>query len=354
MGKRIYTHIGIAKTGTTALQQFFMLNRRLLKRKGLLYPTLGLVNLAHHKFAWGFGYGEKTVMQKENGVGWKKLSDISNRFSGDILISSEALHSVFCNPKHSEEIRDSIINNGNIIKVIIYLRRQDHLSESRYFNTVKNGKTSEEPLAWCLKKNYHYDRQLKTLSRIFGKENIIVRVYEKSQFFQGTIYSDFLNCVGINWSNEFKIPEGNPNPSLSRGTVKILQLANSFDLEPWNRRIIYDNIIDILRNSETEGIFVEKKILSPQDRIEIMKRYKSGNEAVAQDYLGREDGRLFHEALPDADEPWQPYQEVSAEAVMNISIKLLKRLLDNHRPIMKIRKKLRKKMIKADAFQMGN
>jgi hypothetical protein len=39
MTKTIYLHIGIPKTGTTAIQNFFFQKREDLKNYGLLYPN---------------------------------------------------------------------------------------------------------------------------------------------------------------------------------------------------------------------------------------------------------------------------------------------------------------------------
>lgn len=38
MKNSIYLHIGTHKTGTSAIQDFLLLNRKLLARKGVLYP----------------------------------------------------------------------------------------------------------------------------------------------------------------------------------------------------------------------------------------------------------------------------------------------------------------------------
>ena len=39
--KTLYLHIGMGKTGTTALQVFFSGNRKAMEKQGIAYPSLG-------------------------------------------------------------------------------------------------------------------------------------------------------------------------------------------------------------------------------------------------------------------------------------------------------------------------
>ncbi|NCV83685.1 MAG: hypothetical protein EBW41_03180 [Actinobacteria bacterium] len=48
--KRLIIHPGFHKSGTTALQESFALNRPLLRENGIFYPPIG--SKAHHRVAW--------------------------------------------------------------------------------------------------------------------------------------------------------------------------------------------------------------------------------------------------------------------------------------------------------------
>ncbi len=48
MKKKLYLHIGMGKTGTTALQHFFWENRKALASRDICYPNLGVQSEAHH------------------------------------------------------------------------------------------------------------------------------------------------------------------------------------------------------------------------------------------------------------------------------------------------------------------
>src|SRR5690554_3774829 len=46
--KTLYLHIGLGKTGTTALQEFFWANRSQLAKRGIDYPDYCVIAGAHH------------------------------------------------------------------------------------------------------------------------------------------------------------------------------------------------------------------------------------------------------------------------------------------------------------------
>ena len=73
------------------------------------------------------------------------------------------------------------------------------------------------------------------------------------------------------------------------------------------------------QDSNTTQAFAGYAILSPQERVEILRRYKSGNLKVAQNYLKREDGRLFYEPWPDVEKSFEPYPGLSEATVRNIT-----------------------------------
>jgi len=53
--KTVFLHIGIAKTGTTSIQQMLTDNREILRQQGYFYPALS--GLASHYVAYYFGFG---------------------------------------------------------------------------------------------------------------------------------------------------------------------------------------------------------------------------------------------------------------------------------------------------------
>lgn len=90
MSRRVYLHVGIAKTGTTYLQRTLFANRALLERHGTRYPGPGLgahffgsLDLRGATFQ-GHSY------RRSKGA-WGRLVAQANAFTGNTLISHETL-----------------------------------------------------------------------------------------------------------------------------------------------------------------------------------------------------------------------------------------------------------------------
>ncbi|MBW3019708.1 sulfotransferase family protein [Candidatus Woesearchaeota archaeon] len=63
-------------------------------------------------------------------------------------------------------------------------------------------------------------------------------------------------------------------------------------------------------------------VFSPELRQEVFNHFQAENVCIAREYLGRKDGQLFYEPLPDLNESWEPYPEPSAEQIAALAIKI--------------------------------
>ena len=135
----LYIHAGYPKTGTTSIQQYFLENRLLLQHYGILYPTVGLHGPGHVKFA--ISYLPKRYKERQRQANLL-CEDIDRFDTRDVLLTEldktwPSSHTVLI----TTESRLAIDNSGVEqliqtyqpsfdIKVIIFLRRQDHYAES--------------------------------------------------------------------------------------------------------------------------------------------------------------------------------------------------------------------------------
>ena len=60
--------------------------------------------------------------------------------------------------------------------------------------------------------------------------------------------------------------------------------------------------------------------LSPARRRELLATFAPGNAAIAREFCGRRDERLFEEGQPDGDQHWSPYEGLTAERATAISL----------------------------------
>ena len=69
--------------------------------------------------------------------------------------------------------------------------------------------------------------QLEKIAEVTGRENIIVRIFDRKKF-KGkdhTIFSDFLEAIGVDYTDDFKITEEEANRSLTGNSQEILHPA---------------------------------------------------------------------------------------------------------------------------------
>jgi hypothetical protein len=329
--KNIYLHIGIGKTGTTAIQNFLYLNRSKFKKLGFVYPMVGIENKAHHYLGngWGIGWMTEKQLSKVNIPKlWAKIRKNFLKGKKNFIISAETLSRVFqTKPEAMKQVKDEYLKDCSI-KIIVYLRRQDLHAQSWQNQRIKVGWTSEKlnpetPLPGV----YQYHRYLLSIANIFGKENIIVRPFEKCQFRGGTIFSDFLQCIGLDINEySFEFPQTNPNPRLNRDTMEILRISNSIE-RPWEQKYQFNLVMqELLKDDDNERIFHEQGLLTYEESNAILSRFEESNQKTAIEFLRRDNGILFKEPIKAKSERIKAYPGLDQKIVVKAMIKLFERL----------------------------
>ncbi|MBA2573750.1 MAG: hypothetical protein H0V02_03035 [Nocardioidaceae bacterium] len=87
MSHTVFLHVGVAKTGTTYLQRNLQLNRKRLRKHGVLYP--GASNAGHFFASLDLqGRSLRHAPAKIDGA-WSRLVEEANAWSGSTIISHE-------------------------------------------------------------------------------------------------------------------------------------------------------------------------------------------------------------------------------------------------------------------------
>ena len=169
-------------------------------------------------------------------------------------------------------------------------------------NTIKENYFYESVEAlWQIKKEeVDYKARLDWLSRMFGKENVIVRVYEKGQFegARGDITSDFLEACGMESDWKDAILPGHVNERISND---VLGLKHMFNREYFAGKEgdIFDScgflVQKYFREVQIKGDETKKGYISIEDRKRILEKVEQENRSIAKEYLGRDDGILFYD-----------------------------------------------------------
>jgi hypothetical protein len=291
---RIILHIGLYKTGTTAVQKFFTRNRSVLVQKGVLYPESFTKFDAHHPLPWALGVGhrDKDASVRPEEVARSILQEADLAGADTVILSSEE----FINLEAAERLQKlKRLFDGHAIEIIIYLRRQDSLLLSSYGQHVRmytirfSGTISDFLLKhsnFLIK--YNYWGMLQRWANVFGSEAMRVKLYDQATFPEGNIVGDFADTLGIGLAGCDVRKASGINRNLSDLGLEVLRRLNAMPLDEKT----HHRLIRLLDESPLQGDG-EYQLLSRRNRQELMAQFAQSNARVARHWLGRDDGILF-------------------------------------------------------------
>lgn len=190
------------------------------------------------------------------------------------------------------------------VKVVFTLRRQDLWLESWYQQNIKwqwdpalKHSTLDDFMA--RREEFHwveYERYVRHLEEVFGRENVILNIYEKQQMPEGPIQA-FCDSIGLTPSEEFVQPE-RINSSFSPLISEFMRNLPLDEASDAYRAVLEKSCAGINKTLYPNGH--GSALLLPYDqRVALMKHYKKGNRALARRYFDRDD--LFLDPLPAPD-----------------------------------------------------
>ena len=316
--KTLFLHIGMMKTGTTAIQRFLSLNQDKLLEQGIIYRHMPYEYPSAHRDRNGHFlvkklYDSEGNFQKEKFHERRRegLELVASWFEeGDtVILSDEVIWNVLSRKKRNflPKLVNFAREHDFTVKVIVYLRRQDEFVDSLYRQWIKMGHTSLDwpaflediPNKICL----DYEKGLKKIEKSVGEENLIVRRYEKGKLMgaEQSIYSDFMSVVGVTQIEEFERPEKEDiNPSIPLEFAEIKRLLNCLlESEENFGKIGEDprentvNLIfkDALNRCVKSWEHPSESFFHESTRAEFMGAHYAGNCRVAVKYF--QDDRLF-------------------------------------------------------------
>ncbi|MFZ9736627.1 MAG: hypothetical protein ACO3EZ_01290 [Prochlorotrichaceae cyanobacterium] len=304
--KIIYLHIGIHKTGTTFLQNVLSKNRIKLLENGYYYPTSAIPNSSfpgHHFLPRTLSqYQDKfdtiSTKKKASIEVWGKLLDEINdqETSRSIVISSED----FCLLSSDEILKLKNYLNGFAVTVIIYLRRQDEFLLSLYSELVKKGYYKSIDVAFHeYSERLNYNKLLNRWASIFGKNNLRIGIYQKSQ----CLLSDFFKKINLEIKlEELQLHDMQYNQIINGKTLKVIRFLNTifiyYLLVP--NKICQKMYMKRLQSSRSQKLIamipdglLNHQILSQSIKEYTLERSQDINEQVAKEYFSITDHNLF-------------------------------------------------------------
>lgn len=299
--KTVYLHIGTPKTATSSIQNLCLVNREELHKYGFSYEKSpfdypGVNSRRNAHFLVGPRKIERLIPGKEEEyrkqlrTGFSMVHEQFEKYDHVILTDENLWWSVnYGSWNGLKLLTEDASRNGYNVKVLVYLRRQDDYLISRWNQLIKERRISES-LPLHLRKVLsgepllvNYDESLDRIAKIVGKENIIVRRFERSSWVNGSVYDDFKDAIGLG-DAFLKIPEQNENMSLKNNFVEFQRMVNRMD--GLSQKEKDDISICLRRASNRAKESHPTSMLSAQERMELLAKFDEGNERVADEYIG--------------------------------------------------------------------
>lgn len=326
----IFIHAGTPKTGTSAIQFFCNKNRKLLKEKGVCYPNLGFEfpGIGVNRNGHFMNRREKDengqrLHDKEEEIvkkGMDKLSGLLEKFPNVVLSDEQFWNNKEMTSEKWAKYRDRFAEMGAELKLIVYVRRQDLLIQSYWAQQVKETMTASFKHYIDTGKykyfNVDYYKRLEEMAQGVGRENIIVRVYEKQQYYGGNIISDFLHILGLEMTEEYAQADHVVNASLEGACLEVKRLLNNSPIYKSKKNFLVPLLTQVQQEQFGNTGYDKGKYFSKEDQLAFMDQFAEGNAAVAKEYLGREDGVLFRDEVVTAEEEEGATRYSSKELVL--------------------------------------
>lgn len=324
--KTMYLHIGMPRTGTTVLQTFCADNEEELNRNGYSYPVMPFsyknanpYRTAHFMFGHVInpdGSRDRECEKRYCEEGYRLCYQAFEQFD-NIILSDEGIWN--CGFREEESVWDRLVRemaeHSFVTKVVVYLRRQDEFLYSWWNQRIKEGKYAQCTMTWedmrrelpVVRLNY-YD-VLESIAGYVGKENIIVRRFDRNAFSGGTIFADFLDAVGLSFSDAYRVKSETLNQGLTKNNAELKRILNKLTRQDFRQNQIFQNILAHNSNQKADDRGIS--MYSEDEAVSFYETYRESNGRVALEYL-HEEGELFDFSYT-ARKKWSPDNEEMLE-----------------------------------------
>ena len=289
--RRIHLHIGLPKTGSTAIQAFLQDNRAALEGQGFLYPAL----FDEPGMRQEFFLEELRSLDRQDWIRGNELpprwaeviEEIGRSKASDIILSMEGLTFP----------RKGYRSLGPVLKrmfpeadwqIIAFIRRQDDLAESLYKQIVRVCDKRRIPTfeEFMEDISLDYEAIMAQWTGCFGEGSLRIESYEDTSAGQ-SIIQRFLAIIGASTEMEdYVLRKVRQNPSLFWRATRLVQRSSCIPVAGSNRRRLtrlIRRVIDGKKSAPRKR--KDESGLSGEERARIRAYYRPSNERLACRYL---------------------------------------------------------------------
>jgi hypothetical protein len=286
---KILIHIGVPKTGSTAIQAHLGLNAGWLRECGIAVPTTG----------YSEGYGHVLLFEDQTNDHLERLrvelGELERGGTQLVIISWEGLNTF--SAVQLDNIKQHL--GGRPVEVLAYLREQSEVVQSGYLQAIKQRRQRRSLDDFSTVNrivtppHIDYSSLLERYAGVFGRSSIHARIYERKLLQGQNVVVDFLAVIGLQPDARFILAPNEQNISLDVGSAAVLNVVDTHYSDPKER----ENLVDLLLcHIGVEGSD-EKYFLGAAEVEMIRTHYIDSNATVLRDFI---------ENKPDRDTLFSP------------------------------------------------
>ncbi|HEF1048382.1 TPA: hypothetical protein R8P53_001775 [Campylobacter coli] len=229
-----YVHIGNWKTGSTTIQNFLTLNYDGLINLGFLYPKT-LRSRINHNILRDIPKNPELFKQYYSTL----KHEIKNSNCNNVIFSQESFIDLTKNIDLIYNLKNILMSVGfDKIYIILYVRDTYSFLNSlcsqevraRHLDTARNTLAKDFRMRFL----FDYRMVIDYYSQVFNKENLIVKLFDKNEFYQEDLLKDFLNIFNIKMQDSFVKPNKEiKNKSLNLLGIELAQRLQKDIGIPW-------------------------------------------------------------------------------------------------------------------------
>ena len=292
MQRKAFIHIGLAKTGTTAIQQSATSLQDDLQRNGLRFLESGRIRGTggQHAIPWRIRKDPRADLHAAEYTLAETRAELAAHPDTNVLVSSEEFSTLAYAPAKLRALRE--LFEGYHLCGIVYVREQVEYFNSFFVEVVKDiiigDSVGEFTQRIASEERYDYGHWMRSFANSF--DEMVVRPYDPNEFVGGEIVQDFYSVVGYKPKNI--APNIVRNRSLTSLQVAALQQAvrrlQERGINPASQvpRDVKRHLYSVVQTPKMKASGSYWGI-PPRIALEMRDRFRPLNQAFFQEFTGQ-------------------------------------------------------------------